>query len=125
MQTEDIANRLLIPLWRCLPKAYKMKYARTIWDQFEAQIKNAASTSDKARFMTLFCQRMQCTLLTDDVADTAVFLAEADGRQLLKSLREETTYLVLLVRVANEQRKEEWARQKEEEENTPNGNDTL
>jgi len=56
--------------------------------------------------------------LAKDVGKVAQFLQAADGRKLLKSLREETTYLVLLVHVANEARKEEWKKEQEEQ----NGN---
>lgn len=113
MTAESIAGQLLIPLWRGIAKAYKMKYARSIWLQFENGIKSAASTSDVGRFLNTFCERQQCDLLTEDVKGVAEFLQAADGRKLLKSLREETTLLVVLVRVANEARKEEWKKEQE------------
>lgn len=114
MTAEAIAEHLLIPLWRGIAKAYKMKYARTIWLQFENGIKSAASTSNVGSFLNSFCERMQCDLLADDVTGTAQFVQTCDGRKLLKSLREETTLLVMLVRVANEQRKEEWKTEQEQ-----------
>jgi len=113
---EETAESLLIPLWRGIATAYKVKYARTIWDQFANAIKNAASTSDVGRFLDLFCQRMQCSLQSEDLRGIADFMQQVDGRKLLKSLREETTYLVLMVRVANEARKEEWKQQQTTQE---------
>ena len=45
-------------------------------------------------------------------------LRTANDRQMLKMLREETTYLVLMVRVDNEEKRAEWeAKQLEDEEN--------
>lgn len=114
MTHDEIAENLLIPLWLGTPKAYKMKYARTIWQQFEDQIRNAAYTSDASRFLDSFCQRFGSELAAEDVKRTATFLTIADSRTLLRMLRQDATLLVLLVRVANEARKDEWARRREE-----------
>lgn len=45
-------------------------------------------------------------------------LNELDDRAALKLLREETTLLILMVRIANQDRKEIWERKKQESEGT-------
>ena len=51
-----------------------------------------------------------------DERERAEFLLNhLDDRQTLKLLREETTLLVLMVRVANQERREEWENRKKEE----------
>ncbi|WP_414647349.1 hypothetical protein, partial [Chthonomonas sp.] len=42
MQLQEIVDGLLWPIWRGVPPAYKKKYSRTIWEQFENQIRSSA-----------------------------------------------------------------------------------
>jgi hypothetical protein len=46
----------------------------------------------------------------EDVAAVQAIIAGGQDRALLKLLREETTFCVLMVRIENEKRKAEWAR---------------
>jgi len=53
----------------------------------------------------------------DDVETANDALREGDDRAMLKLMREETTLLVLMVRLRNQERREEWeARQAEQEQ---------
>lgn len=113
---QNIADNLLTPLWRGLPDAYKMRYARNIWNQFEDAVRSSAYTSDLNRFVDTFCRKSGVEIGKEGTGTVAEFLRTADSRQTLKLLREETTVLVLLVRLENEKRKAEWKERKRENE---------
>jgi len=102
---ERIAADLLAPIWRGVDRDYKAKYARNIWEQYEANVRSAAYTSSLTRFVQKISTRLGVQVRSDDAERMTRFVGSADERQVLKSLRDEATYLVLLVRVANEERK--------------------
>jgi hypothetical protein len=104
---EHLAERLLAPLWRALDRDYKRQYARNIWEQFEGQVRSAAYTSRLQRFLQHLTGRLPIVLArAEDVASVASIIGGGHDRAVLKLLREEAAYLVLLVRVANEERKQ-------------------
>ena len=107
-QEYHIALKLLIPLWRGVPSDYKRKYARNIWQQYEDNIRAAAYTSKASRFVNSICSRLQIQISGRDVEQVNEALAEADDRTLLRQLRDEATTLVLMVRLENDKRKDEW-----------------
>lgn len=107
------ALTLLIPLWRGLEPAYKQKYARNIWEQFESNIKAAAYTSSLSRFYNALCSRLEIVLTASDLPAIFSGITVADERRLLRQLRDETATLVLMVRLENEARKEEWKKKQE------------
>lgn len=102
---EGIAANLLAPLWRGIDREYKRRYARNIWEQFENNVRSAAYTSSLTRFVQKLSTRLGVQVRADDAATLTGFISSADERRVLKSLRDEATYLVLLVRVANDERK--------------------
>lgn len=101
-----IANELLMPLWKGVPSDYKAKYARNIWSQLEDNIRSAAYCDRLSKFVDKISQRLDIAILEADTATVTDFLAAAETRPTLKALREDTALLVLLVRVANEERRE-------------------
>lgn len=103
---QAIADSLLTPLWKGVPSEYKAKYARNIWSQFEDNIRSAAYCDRLSKFLDKLTQRLDIAVLEADTEHVTAFLAAADTRQTLKALREDTALLVLLVRVANEERRE-------------------
>lgn len=107
------ALHLLIPLWRGLEPAYKQKYARTIWEQFESNIRAAAYTSSLSKFYNSICSKLEITLTASDLPPLFGAITAPDERRLLRQLRDETATLVLMVRVENEKRKEEWKARQE------------
>lgn len=104
------AADLLMSVWRTIPSDYKSRYRMSIWDQFESQVRSAAYTSNLARFANSLCSKLQCVPgRNKDERDIALeILNSGQDRALLKMLREETTLIVLMVRVANEQRRDDW-----------------
>lgn len=89
---------------------YKSRYRRNIWQQFEDNIRSAAYTSDLGKFLNVLCLKLNANIghTNEDRVRAEVILHEADARDLLKRFREETTLLVLMVRVANQERREAW-----------------
>ena len=119
MTHDEVAEGLLTPLWRGVPADYKAKYARNIWAQFENNIRSAAYTARAPEFLSKVAQRLGITLVSGIESVTGIINAGHD-RELLKMLRDDTTLLVLMVRAANEERKEDWKRKQEQ-----NGNLSL
>lgn len=114
METEKslraMTATLLRIIWRGIPSDYKSRYRMTIWNQFENEIRSAAYTGNLAKFVNTLCSRLRVDLGRTEaergVAET--ILKTADDRATLKMLREETTLLVLMVRVENEEKRAEW-----------------
>lgn len=104
------AIELLAILWRGMPADYKSRYRMNIWDQFRDQIRSAAYTSSLDRCISSLCQKLNCDIgrNADDRERAEEILNSADDRAILKLLRDETTVLVLHVRVANQARRKEW-----------------
>lgn len=105
---EDVATKLLIPLWQGIPREYKTRYAKNIWEQFQNNIRSSAYTAHPAQFLSKITQRLGISLTESGARSVSEFISASPERELLKMLREDTTLLVLLVRVANEERREEW-----------------
>lgn len=110
----QLAEQLLIPIWRGVDSAYKSRYARTIWQQFEDNIRSAAYTSSLSRFYNALCLKLAVTISTRDLTDINTVLQSGRDRELLRLFRDEPGTCVLLVRVVNEQRKEQWKQRQEE-----------
>jgi hypothetical protein len=110
MQLKEIAEGLLWPVWRGIPTAYKKKYARTVWEQFENQIRSSAYTNSLARFIENLSARLNVEWTNAaDAASVARFvqLEPAEAQRVLRLLRSEATAAVLLLRIRNEARKAE------------------
>lgn len=108
MEHQEIVDKLLIPAWSGIPSEYKARYARNIWEQFEAQIKSAAYTSSLPRFFETLVQSLAIQIRRDDAAGCSQILNSHRDRAVLKALRDETTTLVLMARIANDQSREQW-----------------
>jgi hypothetical protein len=68
----------------------------------------AAYTNKLSRFINSICSSLSINIRTGDVELVEKILRDCTDREVLKMLREETTLLVLMVRVRNEKRKEKW-----------------
>lgn len=84
----------------------------------------AAYTNSLSKFVNSICSNLNINIRTKDVALVSEILNGCTDSGMLKMLREETTLLVLMVRVRNERRKEEWEKyvaEREAEEAKING----
>lgn len=105
--TEDmIAEKLLWPLWRCVSDDYKTKYKKDVWDHFENAVKSAAYTGSMKVFLSNFQKRLPVDLQAQYAKDIMSVIDGADDDEMLNLLRQETTYLVMVVRLRNQDRKE-------------------
>lgn len=115
-ENHEAAAALLATIWRGIPADYKSRYRRNIWEQFENNVRSAAYTSNLGKFVSSICAKMQAKVgkTGEERENAEVILNSGNDRALLKLLREETTLLVLMVRVANQARQEEWKAHQEE-----------
>jgi len=106
---EEAAD-LLETIWRGIPVDYKSRYRLSIWQQFEDQVRSAAYTSNLGKFVSSLCQKLGATVGRNQAERQQAFavLGKARAGPLLKLMREETTLLVLMVRVRQQKRREAW-----------------
>lgn len=105
---DDVAEKLLFPLFRCLNVDYKKKYLKNIWEQFENNVRTAAYTSRLARFFEMITNSMPIELQQQYQAGVREIIGSGEDKMILNWLRTESTYLILLARMINEKRKEEF-----------------
>lgn len=105
---EDVAEKLLWGLWRSISDDYKMKYPRDIWEHFENAIRSASYTGNLKGFLTLFQRRLPLDLQVQFTKDIKFVIDAGQDEQVLEWLRTETTYLMMLVRIANQRRKDDF-----------------
>lgn len=103
MTQEDIANKLLFPLWECINPDYKQKYKTEVWQHFENNIRVAAYTSKLNYFLSKILKLMPIDLMGKFLKDVNEVMNSGMDKQILKWLRSETTYLVLQVRVLRQE----------------------
>ena len=118
MMTEEHqrAVDLLMAIWRGIPADYKSRYRMTIWRQFEDQVRSAAYTSNLGKFVSSLCSKLGATVGRNEEGRRQAFsvLETAEAGPLLKLMREETTLLVLMVRVANQDRRDAYEAEHEQ-----------
>lgn len=103
---EAVAENLLWGLWRCITEDYKEKYKKECWEHFENAIKSASYTGSLKVFLTNFQKRIPVDLQAQYTKDMLSIVEAGEDEQILDWLRTEATYLVMLVRLRNQDRKE-------------------
>ena len=117
---------MLAAIWRGIPNDYKSRYRRNIWQQFEDNVRSSAYTSNLGKFVSSLCLKLQAQISGENSMNVEQVLNGGHDRVLLKLLREETTLIVLMVRVANQDRQEAWrSRQAEREREETAMSDSL
>lgn len=102
---QQIGEDLLFPLFRCLNDGYKKKYLKDVWQQFENNIRASAYTSKLTMFFENITRCMPIEIERQYAEGLIPILNSGKDKQILTWLRDETTYLVLLARMKNEDRK--------------------
>jgi len=105
---EQIAEKLLWPLWRCITEDYKSRYKRDVWDHFENAVRSAAYTGSLKTYLTNFQSRIPTDIQAQYAKSILSIVDCGSDTEILEWLREETTYLTLQVRLMNQQRKEDY-----------------
>lgn len=117
---DDVASQLLWPLWRCIEEGYKDRYKREIWDHFENAVRSAAYTGKLTTYLANFQARIPTALQLQYMKPINKIISSGSDDVILDWLRDETTYLVILVRLKNQDRRETWL-----EENNPEGTEGI
>lgn len=113
-----ILASMLLAIWRGIDPTLKSRYRMTIWTQFEENIRAAAYTSSLSKFLNSFCFKMAAVpgRNAEDRKVIAEAMAAVDERRALRMLRDETTYLVLKVRLAQQERRQAYQQKEAETE---------
>ena len=103
---EIVADDMLWALWRGVSDEYKERYKKDVWEHFENAVKAASYTDKTTIFVENFKKRLPCIIQQQHQKDLIKIIKSGQDYKILDWLRSETTYMVLLTRVKNEQRKE-------------------
>lgn len=106
MEHQALAEKLLWPLWRGIGDDFKDRYKKTIWEQFENNIRSAAYTAKLSTFLANITGRLSINIQAKHLQDVNEVVSSNLDREILTMLREETTYLVMIVHLKNQERKE-------------------
>lgn len=106
MTHDQVAEKLLWSLWRCVEDSYKERYKREIWDHFENAIRSAAYTAKLTTFLTNFKARIPVTFEAQFMKNIQLVVESGFDSDILNWLRDETTYLVMITRLMNQDRKD-------------------
>lgn len=104
---EKVAENLLWGLWRSILEDYKTMYPRQIWEHFENAIRSASYTDSLKIFLTNFQRKIPVDIQAKYQKDILSIVQSGQDEKVLNWLRAETTYLAMLVRLKNQERKEE------------------
>ncbi|MCF8218688.1 MAG: hypothetical protein K9J21_06870 [Bacteroidales bacterium] len=103
---EEVAENLLWGLWRSITEDYKCQYPREIWEHFENALRSASYTDSLKVFLTNFQRRIPIDIQAQYNKDILSVVEAGQDDTVLNWLRSETTYLIMLVRLRNQDRKE-------------------
>lgn len=109
-EIRDKAANLLRIIWKGIPADYKSRYRMTIWQQFESQVRSAAYTGSLAKFVDRLCLKLGAGIgkNAEDRAELEAIVGSGRDREILKALRDETTFICLKVRVEVQKKRDEW-----------------
>jgi hypothetical protein len=117
MTQQEVAEKLLFPLFRSIENGYKEKYKRDVWDQFENALRAASYTAKLSAFFENISKRLPfIPLEVQYLASINEVLSSGIDKQVLNWLRDETSYLTLLTRMINEERKKLYKEEQERKE---------
>jgi len=103
---EKVAENLLWGLWRSIKEDYKCQYPREICEHFENALRSASYTDSLKIFLTNFQRRIPICIQAQYNKDILSIVEAKEDDTVLNWLRTETTYLTMLVRLLNQDRKE-------------------
>ncbi len=106
--SEFISQKLVWGLWESVNRDYKQQYVRDIWNHFENALRSASYTGSLKIFLTNFQKRIPSEIKTEAQKDIVDIINMNKDLEILNILRNETSYLVLLVRLENQAKKEEF-----------------
>lgn len=105
MTHEEIADRLIYPLWRCVASDFKDKYKGDAWGMFENFLKSSACSENLKKFFDQFKRLIPFEWQHQHEKSVLEVLQSGNDYEILTAIREECSYLVLLTRQLNQQLK--------------------
>lgn len=99
MDKHEIAEKLLVPLFKSITDEYKSQYMRDIWSQFENRVKDSAYTSSLSKFLENIARRMPIRIETRYIEDIGSIINSGQDEEILSILRSETMHVILLSRL--------------------------
>ena len=106
LDQDFVADNLLWGLWRSIDDSYKERYFAEVWVHFENAIKAASYTDSLKKFLSNIKQRIPMTIQAQYNKAILKVVDAGEDEIVLDWLRTETTYLVMKIRLANQERKE-------------------
>ena len=103
-EKREMAAALLWAVWRSINSDYKSRYRRTIWEQFENTVRASAYTNNLGKFINRLSLKLNAPIKNEFTAEVEGIINSGDDKTLLKIIREETTLVVMMVRLKNEER---------------------
>lgn len=110
---EIVAEKLLWPLWRCITDDYKGTYKKDCWEHFENAIKSASYTGSLKVFLTNFQKRIPVDLQAQYTKDILSIVEAKEDEQVLDWLRTEATYMVMIIRLKNQDKQDAYKEKQE------------
>ncbi len=103
MTHEELAEKLCAPLWRGISGDYKKDYKANIWTQFERGLQVAAHTSSLPLFLQTITRKFGGINIREiDLGRINETMKTGEPEKVLTMVRDESAYLIALVREANE-----------------------
>lgn len=103
-ETYEKAARLAFIIWGGIDLDFKTDYSRKIWQIFENQLRVAANHNGSLQsFISDVCRRLhsQIGLRDSDIE----FIGSLQDNGILNAYRQDTAYVVLMVRQLNKKKK--------------------
>lgn len=108
MTHELICENLVFPLWRCISADFKSKYRSDAWGIFENFLRSAAYCENLKSFLDKF-KRLAPVDWQHQFQDKILLVIDSGkDDEVLTTLRTECAYVVLMARVMNEERKQQY-----------------
>ena len=113
MTHEQVASELLFPMWRCVSDDYKSKYRADAWTHFENFVRSSACAENLKAFFEKFKRLMLFDWQHQFERQVLAVLQSGQDREILRVLRTECSYIVLLTRALNNERNEQFKNRNE------------
>ena len=107
MTSEQIASDLLFPLWKSVSVDYKAKYKFDAWQHFENFVVTSANSQDLKAFLSKLKRLIDIKIQQRYESLILSVLQYENGGEIMKDLRQNTPYLILLTRDLNSRAKDD------------------
>lgn len=107
----DLAVALLYAIWHSIDNDFKSAYKMSIWQIFEDRVRVAAGQNGTlVKFASQLARTVNAPIgrNADDRSNAQGVIESGQDRELLRLYREETPYIVMLLRVDVAAKREEY-----------------